>query len=330
MPLPPAKTLFERIEAAIRRDPAGRGLLRDSGNPVGLGELESAARSLAGAGRHAAIVTGFYIPTVEPPAAETDGPPGAVALAETLRHLGQTVTLVTDPLCAPALRAASRSAGLPDETVRSLDSSEALSELLQSAEPHVTHLIAIERVGPCYGLNHVQARCGDEAAARFAAVVPREFWSRCLNMRGLPIEEWTVDFSGPFESPPAGVTTIGIGDGGNELGLGKFAWTDLAARLKESADPRILCHVAADHAVLGGTSNWAAYGVAAAAAVVAGRSEAFAGITSEGQRAVIEAMVQDGPAVDGLTRRSEATVDGLSLAAFLEPLDEIRWALGVG
>lgn len=313
----------------IRHDPAGRGLLGGPGTPVGLGELEAAAKSLAEC-RQAVIVTGFYIPTTEPPAAETDGPPGAVALAETLRRLGLAATLVTDPLCAPALRAAAVAAGLPGETVCSLDSAEGLSNLIESAEPKVTHLIAIERVGPCYGLDQVQARCGEDAAARFAALVPREFWSRCLNMRGLPIEEWTVDFSGPFDSPPTGVTTIGVGDGGNELGLGKFAWTDLAARLDGVADPRILCHVAADHAVLGGTSNWAAYGLAAATAIAAGRPEAFAGITSEGQRALIEAMVRNGPAVDGLTRRFETTVDGLTLVSFLQPLDEIRKAIGLG
>lgn len=325
-----AKTLFERIEAAIRRDPARRGLLGGPGTPVGLGELEAAARSLAGAGRHVVIVTGFYIPSADPPAAETDGPPGAAALAETLQRLGIAATLVTDPLCAPALRAAAEAAGLPVEAVRCVDSPDALSGLLEPAELKVSHLIAIERVGPCYGADQVRARCGEEAAARFTAVVPREYWTRCLNMRGVPIEEWTVDFSGPFESPPAGVATIGVGDGGNELGLGKFAWADLAARLDGVADPRILCRVAADHAVLGGTSNWAAYGLAAATAVTAGRPDAFAGVTPAAQRSVIEAMVRNGPAVDGLTKRFEATVDGLPLAAFLEPLKQIRRALGFG
>jgi len=328
MPDSAVKTLIDRIDVAIRRDPARRGLLGAAGEPLGPGELESAARSLAGAGRHAVIVTGFYIPTAEPPAAETDGPPGAVALAATLVRLGLRMTLVTDLLCASALRAAARAARLPEDSVRSFGTPEEFRSFLEAASA-VTHLVAVERVGPCYSVDQVRTRCGEEAAARFRDTVPREFWSRCLNMRGLPIEEWTVDFSGPFESPPPGVTTIGLGDGGNELGLGKFAWTDLAARLDGLADPRILCRVAADHAVVAGTSNWAAFGLAAATAAIAGRPEVFADVTAESQRAVIEAMVRDGPAVDGVTRRFEATVDGLSLRTYLGPLEEIREALAL-
>src|SRR5690606_16343542 len=107
-----------------------------------------------------------------------------------------------------------------------------------------------------------------------------DLWSRCLNMRGLPIEDWTVDFSPAFESPPPGIVTIGIGDGGNEIGLGKFDWLDLHDRLAHVADPRILCRVAADHAILAGTSNWGGYGLAAATAVAAGSPAAFDGVTS--------------------------------------------------
>lgn len=321
-------TQIHRIETAIRHDPARRGLLGAAGAPLGLGELEAAARSLAERGRHSVIVTGFYIPSAEPPAAETDGPPGAVALAATLLRLGQRATLVTDPLCTSALRAAARAAGFPEDSVRSVDSPGVFRTFLEEAKG-LTHLIAVERVGPCYSEDHVRTRCGDEAALRFTDAVPREFWSRCLNMRGLPIEEWTVDFSGPFESPPEGVTTIGVGDGGNELGLGKFAWTELSARLEGLADPRILCRIAAEHAVVAGTSNWAAYGLAAATAVVAERPDAFEPVSADAERAVIEAMVREGPAVDGVTKRFEATVDGLSLETYLAPLEGIRRALGL-
>ncbi|MGC1276205.1 MAG: glutamate cyclase domain-containing protein [Planctomycetaceae bacterium] len=316
--------VFQRIEAAIRRDPGRRGLLGEVGGPLGLGELETAAKSLAAPGTHAVIVTGFFIPLAEPAAAETDGPPGAVALAETLRRLSRSATLVTDPFCGPAVRAAAAAADLPDSIVRVLQEPSELAALLERSSPRATHLIAIERVGPGYTDDVLRSRCGAEAALQFAECVPRELWSRCLNMRGVPIEEWTVDFSAVFEAPPAGVTTIGLGDGGNELGLGKFSWCDLRGRLDAVADPRILCRVAADHAIVAGTSNWAAYGLAAATAFAAEQPEAFAGITSERQQHVLERMVRDGPAVDGVSRRFEPTVDGLPLLTYFEPLEAIH------
>src|SRR5690606_38342348 len=110
----------------------------------------------------------------------------------------------------------------------------------------------------------------------------------------------------------------------NEIGLGKFDWLDLHDRLAHVADPRILCRVAADHAILAGTSNWGGYGLAAATAVAAGSPAAFDGVTSAAQRRILEAMVRDGPAVDGVSRRFEPTVDGLPLLTFLEPLEAIH------
>ncbi|MBA3315649.1 MAG: DUF4392 domain-containing protein [Planctomycetota bacterium] len=320
---------FVEIERAIRRDPARRGLLGGAGEPLGLGELAAAATSLAAGPGHAIILTGFYIPLAEPAAAETDGPPGAVALAETLQRLGHTATLVTDPYCAAALSAAALAAGLAPDIVRVCRNAAELALIVERAEPATTHLIAIERVGPCYALDLVRSRCGEAAASRFAECVPQELWSRCLNMRGVVIDEWTVDFSAVFETRADGLTTIGLGDGGNELGLGKFAWADLAMRLEGIADPRILCRVAADHAVIAGTSNWAAYGLAAATAIAAGRPEAFDAVSPASQTRIIESMVLNGPAVDGVSRRYEPTVDGLPLLTFLEPLRTIRRRMGL-
>ena len=323
------KTDFSAIEAAIRRDPGRRGLLGATGGQLGLGDLEAAARSLAATGRHAVIATGFYIPLAEPSAAETDGPPGAVALAATLQRLGIEVTLVTDRFCIQALRAAAIAADLHAETVLALAGPEELPRLLNEARPKVSHLIAIERVGPGYTTDLIRTRFGDAAAEQFGRLTPIELQARCLNMRGMPIEEWTVDFSAAFESPGPGVTTIGLGDGGNEIGLGKFSWPDLVARLDGVADARILCRIAADHAIIGGTSNWAAYGLAAATAAAAGATAAFGDVTPDSQRRVLEAMVQGGPAVDGVTRRFEPTVDGLPLLTFLQPLHAIRNRLGL-
>ncbi len=321
--------VLSEIETAIRRDPARRGLLSRAGESLGLGELHAAAQSLASTPGRVFIVTGFYIPLAEPAAAETDGPPGAVALAQTLNRLGHQVILVTDPFCASALQAASRAAGLPADSVEVLNNVMSLAALLERADGAASHLIAVERVGPCYSHDQILTRCGEVVATRFIERVPQELWSKCLNMRGVVIDEWTVDFSSAFETRVEGLTTIGLGDGGNELGLGKFAWHELATRLDGIADPRILCRVAADHAIIAGTSNWAAYGLAAATAILADQPQAFDVVTPASQTRILETMVSEGPAVDGVSRRYEATVDGLPLQTFLEPLRTIRRRMGM-
>ena len=317
--------LCARLESLIRGDAAGRGLLAAGLAPLGLGELAAAAASLAAA-RRVCILTGYFIPAATLPAAETDGPPGAVALAITLRHLNIPATLVTDAPCLAAVQAAVAASSEPDLPVVLCHSGDELREQLCS--DRVSHLVAIERAGPSYDAAAI-ARRDPAAAADFAATVPQTAWGRCHNMRGQVVDEWTADFSAAFEPAPTGVTTIGLGDGGNELGMGRFAWSELSARLAGLAPAKILCRVPADYAVLAGTSNWAGYALAAATAALAGRPAAFASITTTAQTQLLAGMVAHGPAVDGITGRPETSVDGIALAAFLQPLADIRTALGL-
>ena len=82
---------------------------------------------------------------------------------------------------------------------------------------------------------------------------------------------------------------------------------------------RIAAVVATDHLVVAGVSNWGAYGITAELGRLAGRPLLHA---PETERRLIEACVKAG-AVDGITRRPEATVDSLDLdthTAFLRLL----------
>lgn len=103
-----AQTIAELERTAARE--VGRGSERLA--VPAAGGLLAAARSLAAA-PDAAVLTGFYIPAADPPAAETDGPIGAVQLAAALRALGGEVRLVTDAPCAPVV-AAALGAAAPD------------------------------------------------------------------------------------------------------------------------------------------------------------------------------------------------------------------------
>jgi Domain of unknown function (DUF4392) len=110
--------------------------------------------------------------------------------------------------------------------------------------------------------------------------------------------------------------TIGVGDGGNEIGMG-----NVRARLARLGPlmARTAAVVGADHLVVAGVSNWGAYGITAELGRLAARALLH---SPETERRLIEACVKAG-AVDGITRRPEATVDSLDLdthAAFVRLL----------
>lgn len=319
-----------RIESLIRNDPGDRGLLAARHAPLGLGELAAAAHSLAETGQHAILLTGFYIASADPPCGETDGPPGAVALAMTLADLRIATTLLTDTHCEVGLRAAMQAADLPPESLLVAQSTACLTNLLGDHLDQATHLIAIERAGPTHDEASIRALWGNDIARRFSDSVPREHWKRFLNMRGVAIDDWTVDFSPLFDSRRDGLVTVGIADGGNEIGCGKFLWEDLVARLPATGGPGILARTSCDHVILAGTSNWGALGLAAATALLRDSTSAFTRNTPESQTRILEAMVQDQRAVDGVTRLCQPTVDGLPPEVYLSVLQQIRAILGLG
>jgi hypothetical protein len=102
--------------------------------------------------------------------------------------------------------------------------------------------------------------------------------------------------------------TIGVGDGGNEVGMG-----NVRARLARvgALMARIASTVTVDHLVVAGVSNWGAYGIVAHLGHLTGRRLLH---TPEQERDLVNACVEAG-AHDGVTRRREPTVDALPLEA---------------
>ncbi len=251
---------------------------RNIGALVQPGHLAAAALTLAKA-ETLLITAGFYVPSAG--AGETDGPPGAKAIGDALSALGTRVEYVTDSLNAPYFR------GIGAEPLHLY-----AEHLLERLGP--THLLAVERLG----------RAAD---------------GRYYNMRGQDVSEFTEPVDGLFlQAPEAGIITIGIGDGGNEIGMGRCV-----ALVHEHVDQgeRIACVVPTDHLIVSGVSNWGAYGLVAAISLLVGRRDLLPG--DEQTRAQVEAMVALG-GVDGVTTRSEPTVDGLPLEASLTLLAELR------
>ncbi|XP_036954441.1 D-glutamate cyclase, mitochondrial isoform X1 [Acanthopagrus latus] len=233
---------IRQLETIIGEDPGQRGIralfVQD--------ELLRSCLSLSHAAS-VAITTGFPTHYQHSPPDETDGPPGAIAMATMLLSLGKQVTMVTDK------RGLDMNRAIIDEAVR--------TGVLKSAVP----LVTFEDGGPDSAL-HFLCHHGDRSKPRYDHLVAIERSGRAgdgnyYNMRGINIKHLVDPIDDLFiaaqEIP--GISTTGIGDGGNELGMGKLKEKVSTLMPKGSL---IACDVPADFAITAGVSNWGGYAVA--------------------------------------------------------------------
>ena len=252
--------------------------------PVGF--CEDAARFLLQHAGTVLIATGFYVQRADAP--ETDGPPGALALGRALAALGSRVAYVSDAYTAPLLADLAPSG---TETVDFPIADDATSrqiarDLLDRIAPTV--LIAIER---CALTRH----------------------GTYLNMRGQDISPHTARLDHLFRQHPH---TVGIGDGGNEIGMG-----NLAPRIPEVATlPDEPAVTRTTHLVIASVANWGAYGVVAALSRLAGRNLLP---RPADESACIRRLVALG-AVDGVTGVADCTVDSFTLSENAEVLERLN------
>lgn len=351
-------TLIRRLDRLLVRDPAGRGLSDDE---LGLGvsrgqSVWQAAESLAASTGGVALVTGFAVVDVPCPTAETDGPPGALYLAALLAAAGREITLIGDDYARPLLEAGADHFGLPRDAIVTcpFEDDDPASALRASNEPvdstrsaawceellngprglRFSHLLAIERAGPSHTADSVAGQATGEAdrVERFRAEVPSSTWNLCHNMRGESINAHTAKTHLLFEmasAPQRPITTIGLADGGNEIGAGCLPWDRVRRAVRLGPGGIIACRIATDHLLLAGVSDWAAYALAAVYAQLAGRVDCLAPWNVDHQRALVERLVHEAGAVDGVTRRAQASVDGLPLETYLQPLGALRQWLGL-
>jgi hypothetical protein len=245
------------------------------------GSLLRAARSIADhPAPSVAIITGFFLIHAEPPNCETDGPPGAALLAAGLTAAGIPCRVATDVFSADIVRAAMARAGLeglvPIDIVSAAAGDagapiDAIRRQWEAARPPVSHVVSVERCGPS------------------ADGTPRD-------ARGIDISSRNAPLDGLFRGKWA---TIGIGDLGNELGMGSLP-RDLVAASVRNGDI-LWCTIPCDHPIVSGISNWGA------AALLAG----VAMLRPERGRAALRAL---SPAfseevLDAVWRRGAVSVD---------------------
>ena len=228
------------------------------------------------------IVTGFFIRSAD--ACETDGPPGAVVLGRALARVGKHVVLITDRRNYECLKACSRSIGGP--VVACVDEA-------QKIPMDMGLLVFIERPG--HALD-----------------------GRYYNMKGVDISDVVVPLDRAGERATRhGIPVLGIGDGGNEAGMGFFH--DSLARVMPGY-ARCLSRVSSTVCLPVDISNWGAY---ALAAVLSSFYRRWLGLDENEEEAMLEALLNAG-AVDGVSGKSEPSVDGLSLPELKKVTLEIK------
>lgn len=289
---------IDRLEAIAQTD-VGRRI--EAIADAARGGLARAARSIADERTpHVAVLTGCFIPQAEPPAAETDGPPGSALLCAALVALGIPARLLTDPLCETVVAGALAAAGANvDVDVSAGDdaSIEALAETY--AQAGVTHVVSIERLGP-----------GVDGHVR--------------NMRGVDVSAYTPPLHRVLDR--GGWSTVGIGDGGNEIGMGSLP-REVVAGLHEQ-ERLTRCAVASDALIVAGVSNWGAIALGLGVALLAGPAAldaAAAVLTPERHDAVLAATVDAG-GVDGTNWAHAVSVDGLEPPTHRRIIRELRAA----
>jgi hypothetical protein len=244
-------------------------------------DLWDNALDLIGGASGIAVVTGFYIPSVSAP--ETDGPSGSVTLARALSRFGIETEIWTDFRCIEALKVCAASMDYPGSSVRDV------SENMESVTPPAL-LIYVERLG----------RASDGAY---------------YDMKGNDISAFTCPLDDFALSGASRV--IGIGDGGNEVGMGVYK-AALSRLMPGYA--KCLCSIGADVAIPVDVSNWGAYALAAALSVKAGEWLA----QTENEEIKMTEVLRKVGAVDGVKKISSGSVDGFDISKQLQIRSALR------
>ena len=135
------------------------------------------------------------------------------------------------------------------------------------------------------------------------------------NMRGVSIREHTAQMDWLFiKARKRGIPTFGVGDGGNEIGMGNLR--DVIAGELEL----VPCRVRVDTLVIATVSNWGAYAVAAYIQKLTG----IRVLPKFSELKEYLARIVEMGSVDGVTKEHTLSVDGFSLEVEREILDGLK------
>ena len=262
----------------VARNPRGMKTVQAALKP---GYILRAAELIQQARGNVLIGTGFPVDQTF----ETDGPPGAIALYQVIEKLGGTPIIVCGAPLADCIKNdfAIYKLVVADTANPEQEARQALDQL----QPDL--VISIERPGLNAEGNYCNMR-GEDISANCAS------FDHFLNLSSCP--------------------TIGIGDGGNEIGMGNVV--DTLANLNVTAS--ITC---CDELVIADISNWAAHGLIA---MLSHWQQDDLLVRIKPQE-ILEYIAKRG-SLDGVTREPTLTEDSLPLSEGQKLIASLRQMVG--
>ncbi len=190
-----------------------------------------------------------------------------------MKSLGRTVTYVSDEYTTPVLRRYASDSEVIDFPIDGVVNSKGHAKaILERVKPSL--LISIERCG----------RTRDDTY---------------LNMRYVDISPHTARLDYLFDSD---IPSVGIGDGGNETGMGNLA--EVIPTVESLPDYPAVNQV--DRLVIASVSNWGGYGLVAALSVKSDKN--LLPSVEQGDKWVRDIVAVG--AVEGMSGESKDWVDG--------------------
>ena len=203
---------------------------------------------------------------------------------------------ITSPLLETTIAGASHVIINVSGDISLIDANDAADEQVYEdilEKYHPVYMISIER-------------CGENAEHEYA------------NMRGVSITSETAAIDHLFElAPEKHIPTIGVGDGGNEIGMGNVK--DIISE-KLELNP---CVVPVDDLIIATTSNWGAYALTAWLQKLSGEEVLFTFAEAE---PYLAATLEIG-SVDGVLKEKKMGVDGFDMTVEKEILDSLAEAI---
>jgi hypothetical protein len=279
----------------------------------------AAARPLAALerGDYVIIISGSLTRAgVSSAIAENDGPMGVASLARVITHGFNAIPVImVDETICDKVAAITRVAG-PNVVTRE-------QAHVAVAMPRYTSIAVVEggKIDDAEARAHAEALIAD-LIPKAVVSVERSGLTKdgtYRNARGEDYSEGRARLDHiVLAASKRNIPTIGIGDGGNEIGMG--AIPDAVAAHIPHGD--VLCsEIATDVLFPVGVSNWGCYAVTAALAIMTGNEDLIH--TPDLERRLLEASPQIG-LVDGTSGRLEPTADGLPMTTHMSIVELLR------
>lgn len=237
----------------------------------GAGNFNTAVHALIQA-RKVLLCTGFNVAENMP---ETDGPLGTALLAYACFRADKDVILIADHHNSHLLRT----------QLSTLDKACARSVLIEEVQANSQ--------APFHSWEDILDKYQPDAVVH-TEVPGRNKNGKYLNMRGIEISDFNAALDGIADAANArGLNTIGVGDGGNEAGMGQMKGVPKALNLEE-----MQAIIPCAHQVIAWNSNLGAIAMGEFVMSAAGKGPSC---TQQEFTRMLHTLFKEG-AVDGITR----------------------------